>query len=88
VRAAGTDVLLIQPVAEDLAVMGRNLMSGARRNDVIETAHRTVSQQLRAAEAAKLVSGLPAGEPHKIRMPDGPPESWPELVPSLSRRAA
>lgn len=88
VRAGGTDVLMIQPVAEDLAVMGRNLMSAARRNDVIETAQRTVAQQLRGAEARTLVSGLPAGESHKIRMPAGPPESWPELVPNLSRRAA
>jgi len=88
VRAGGAEVLLLQPVAEDLAVMGRNLMSAARRNDVIETAHRTVAQQLRSGEARKLVSGLPAGEPHKIRMPDGPPASWPELVPAASRRAA
>jgi NTE family protein len=88
VRAGGADVLLIQPVADDLAVMGRNLMSGARRNEVIETAYRTVAQQLRGAEARKLFAGLPAGEPHKIRMPDGPPESWPEMVPAAGRRAA
>ena len=28
-RSEGTEVVLVQPVADDLAVMGRNLMSGA-----------------------------------------------------------
>jgi hypothetical protein len=30
---------------------------------------------------------LPAGEPHKIEQPPGPPSSWPELR-SAGRRAA
>ena len=88
VREYGTEVALIQPTAEDHAVMGRNLMSGARRNDVIETAERTVAEQLRSPQLRDLLADLPEGEPHKLRRPDGPPAEWPELVPSLRRRRA
>jgi NTE family protein len=87
-RAAGTELVLVQPVADDLEVMGANLMSGKRRNEVIETARETVAQQLRVPEVRDALAGLPAGEPHRIRMPDGPASEWPELVPSPSRRAA
>jgi NTE family protein len=89
VEGYGARVALIQPTAEDHAVMGRNLMSGARRNEVIETAQRTVAEQLRTPELEQLLAGLPTGEPHKLRRPDGPPSSWPELLPSQRvRRAA
>ena len=87
VREAGKDVVLIQPTADDLAVMGRNLMSGRRRNEVIETAFGTVSEQLELTENARLLGGLRKGEPHKIRRPDGPPSSWPEIVPPVQRAA-
>src|SRR4051794_11742002 len=56
VRAAGTEVLLIQPGADDLAVMGSNLMSGRRRHEVIETAIETVGRQLEAPEAEELLA--------------------------------
>ena len=46
-RAEGTDVVLIQPQAEDLDLMGGNLMSRRRRHDVIELAIETVTRQLR-----------------------------------------
>lgn len=82
VRAKGTDVVLIQPVAEDLALMGRNLMRGKQRHAVIELARRTVTEQLRAPSAAKLLAGLPAGESHKIAKPDGDPSTWPAIGPS------
>src|SRR5215210_2876789 len=91
VRAYGTEVALIQPTAEDLAVMGGNMMSRKRRHEVVETALRTVAEQLRAPELRELVAGLPKGEPHKIRQPAGPPSSWPEIVSSArgeARRAA
>jgi NTE family protein len=88
VRAYGTEVALIQPTSDDHAVMGRNMMSGARRNDVIETAERTVAEQLRSPEMQELLAGLPQGEPHKLRRPGGPPAGWPELIPSLRRRRA
>ena len=84
-RAYGTEVALIQPVAEDQVAMGRNLMSAARRQQVIDTAERTVAAQLREPGMRALLRGLPKGEPHKLRRPRGPAESWP---PIGARRAA
>jgi NTE family protein len=46
-RARGTDVLILQPTAEDLAVMGTNLMARDRREAVVERAIRTTARQLR-----------------------------------------
>ena len=82
VRATGTEVVLIQPQADDLALMGRNLMRRKGRHDVIVTARRTVAEQLRAAGVAELVRDLPPGEPHKIARPDGDPSTWPAIGPS------
>ena len=50
-REAGTDVLLLQPTADDLAVMGPNLMARNRRQEVIERAIRTTARQLRRGRA-------------------------------------
>lgn len=75
-RASGTQVALIQPVADDLAVMGRNLMATKRRHEVIETARRTVAEQIRALD----LPALPAGAPHKLARPDGPPSTWPDIA--------
>jgi NTE family protein len=83
VRRFGTEVVTIQPTDEDHAVMGHNLMSGSRRQQVIETAERTVAEQLRRPELRALLAALPKGEPHKIRRPEGPPSSWPPLEPAL-----
>ena len=46
-RERGTEVLILQPTAEDLAVMGPNLMARDRREAVIERAIRTTARQLR-----------------------------------------
>lgn len=81
-RAAGVEVVLIQPTAEDLAVMGVNLMSRRRRHEVIETARRTVAEQLREARNRERLAALPPGEAHKVSRPDGPPSSWP--VPGMA----
>jgi hypothetical protein len=56
-------------------------MSRARRQEVIETAQRTVREQLRRPEASALLAGLPQGAAHKIRRPSGPPSTWPPLRP-------
>ena len=88
VRAGGTDVVLLQPVAEDLAVMGTNLMSGRRRHEVIETAVGTVTEALSEPGLRDGLAGLPQGEPHKIRRPAGDPSAWPEFLPAAGRRAA
>ena len=87
-RRFGSEVLVIEPTAEDRAGMGRNWMNGERRRQVIETARRTVAKQLRAPGARALLNNLPAGEPHKIEQPPGPVSSWPELGSSARRRAA
>jgi NTE family protein len=87
VRRFGTQVVIIEPTVEDHAVMGHNWMSAERRQDVIDMAEETVAKQLRAPEVQKLLRDLPAGEPHKISRPSGPPSSWPELL-AAPRRAA
>ena len=83
-RATGTEVVLIQPTSEDHRVMGPNLMSTKNRNPVIETAIRTVTEQLRQPEIADQLRALPRGEPHKIARPPGPPSTWPATL--LPRR--
>ena len=88
VRRFGSEVLVIDPTAEDRAVMGRNWMNGERRQQVIETARRTIAERLRAPRVRELLEGLPKGELHKIEQPAGPASSWPELGPSARRRAA
>ena len=86
-RAAGTEVVLIQPTTDDLAVMGPNLMSTRNRNPVIQTAIRTVREQLRQPDVASLLGSLPHGHPMRVRRPKGPPSSWPpDLLPG--QRAA
>ena len=79
-RAAGAEVVLIQPTDEDHAVMGANLMATKNRNEVIRTAIETVGRQLREPGVRDLLRDLPAGEPHKIARPEGPPETWPPMA--------
>jgi NTE family protein len=45
---AGTEVLLVQPDADDCSLMGLNLMRGARRAEVMKQARVGVGRQLRA----------------------------------------
>jgi NTE family protein len=85
VRRFGTEVVVIEPSDADLAVMGRNWMSAERRQAVIETARRTVAEQLRGAPLRALLADLPQGESHKIERPAGPPSAWPELRPAGRR---
>lgn len=84
VRASGTEVVLLQPTGEDLRAMGRNLMSGRRRQAVIETARRTVAQQLQAPDVRRHLKGLREGDPHKLSRPSGPVEDWPDLLSAVS----
>src|SRR3954469_12048637 len=88
-RAKGTGVVLIQPTAEDHEVMGPNLMSRRNRNPVIETAIRTVGEQLREPGNRELLADLPQGNPYRVRRPDGPPSTWPpDLLPGQRAAAA
>ena len=47
-RGTGTRVMVVTPTSEDLALIGVNLMNPTRRRDVLETARRTATAQLRA----------------------------------------
>jgi NTE family protein len=88
-RARDTDVVLVQPLHDDLQAMGPNLMSTRRRNDVIEVARRTVAEQLNEPRNRELLADLPPGDPLKVRRPEGPPSGWPdleELQPRAARR--
>ncbi|HYZ70110.1 MAG TPA: patatin-like phospholipase family protein [Thermoleophilaceae bacterium] len=79
-REAGTQVVLVQPTAEDIAIMGSNLMSGRRRHEVVELARRTVRAQLRKPDTAAALEGLPPGAPERIARPEGPPSEWSALL--------
>ena len=46
-REAGTEVLMLQPGADDVKVMGVNMMSGKRRAAVTSTATRSTALALR-----------------------------------------
>jgi NTE family protein len=46
-RERGTEVLILQPTDEDLAIMGANFMASDRREAVIERAVRTTARTLR-----------------------------------------
>ena len=86
-RDRGTEVVMIQPTARDLRIMGNNYMSGKRRNEVIDTAMETVAAQVRQADNWTLLRDLPAGEPYRLQRPEGIPESeWAELVGIGSRQ--
>jgi hypothetical protein len=88
-RAKGTGVVLIQPTTEDLEAMGPNLMSRRNRNPVIDTAIRTVGAQLREPGNRELLGDLPAGNPYRVRRPEGPPSTWPpDLLPGHTAAAA
>ncbi len=86
VRAGGAQVVLLQPLAEDLAVMGENLMAGGRRHAVIERARQTMSWQLRDLHGE--LDALPAGAAPFTGRPAGPPESWPPFEESARERFA
>ncbi len=87
-RATGTEVVLIQPLREDLEAMGPNLMRRGNRNKVIEVARRTVARQLADPRNRELLDGLPAGAPEKVRRPAGPPSEWPPLRELQRQRAS
>jgi NTE family protein len=83
VRAAGTEVLLIQPTVQDLDAMGTNLMSSRRRHQVIDVAVRTVAERLREPSVRDLLASLPAGNPKLVRASSRPvthPPDFPRLA--------
>jgi NTE family protein len=79
VRAAGTEVILIQPTVHDLDAMGSNLMSRGRRNLVIETAIGTMTAHLKESPLGERLAELPSGVAELVRRPPGPSSSWPDF---------
>lgn len=86
VRAGGAEVVLLQPLAEDLEVMGENLMAARRRHAVIERARQTMAWQLRDLRGT--LAALPTGAPPFTARPAGPPSSWPRFEESARERFA
>lgn len=64
-RAAGKRVLILQPNERDAALMGFNLMSGARRLEVMEQARRSVAQELRGIRRQRHL--VPSRRPRRTR---------------------
>lgn len=85
-RAAGMEVVLIQPTVPDLDVMGGNLMSSGRRHQVIETAVQSVTEHLRETAVGERLAELPAGDPRLVRRPAGPPSAWPDFRAAARER--
>jgi NTE family protein len=54
-REDGAEVLILQPGRDDCALMGLNLMSGARRVQVIEQARKSVGRELRRLRGTQLL---------------------------------
>jgi NTE family protein len=70
-REEGTEVLVLQPTADDLAVMGNNLMARGRRQVVTEQASTSVARELHRlrGQVPKLTSrpGRAARKPAAVR---------------------
>jgi NTE family protein len=69
-RESGTEVLLLQPDAEDVAAMGLNMMARDRREAVLEQARRSMALQLRRCRDEGLA--LP-GRPRRARRAQAAP---------------
>jgi predicted acylesterase/phospholipase RssA len=81
-RELGTAVVLVQPGADDLAVMGGNMMSTVRRHRVLSTAQATVAAQLESTNLRELLAEQPRIAEHRLRRPPGHVEEWPaEFLP-------
>jgi NTE family protein len=87
-RAAGVEVEMLQPTAQDLAVMGGNLMSSKRRHETIETAIETTRACLRESDLGERLAALPAGDPRLVNRPPGPPSTWPDFRAAARERWA
>jgi NTE family protein len=87
-RAAGIEVILIQPTVLDLDVMGGNLMSSRRRHEVIETAVGTVTEHLRDSGVGERLKALPPGDVRLVHRPSGPPSTWPDFRAAARERWA
>ena len=80
-KAEGTQVLLLEPIAEDLVAIGHNVMDDRRRGRVMETATATTLKQLAKGERAKLAAMIERPRQRRpIRAPAPVIEPAPEPV--------
>jgi NTE family protein len=88
-RRRGKRVVLIEPRAADLRLMGFNYMSRKHLDRVVEAAVVSVTAELRRPEVAELFAGLPRGHADRVRRPITDPKEWPEeLFPAAVTRRA
>ncbi len=87
-RRRGKRVLLIEPQADDLRVMGFNYMSRRNLDQVLGCAVRSTTHALRQSEMGAQLSALPSGPADRLRRPSTKPSNWPaELFPPVRRSA-
>jgi NTE family protein len=83
-QAQGTQVMVLEPLAEDLVAMGGNVMDDRRRARVMQTAARTTLEQLNRPEFSRLLAHLelpprmPRLEPARL-----PRRAKPRLRPAV-----
>jgi NTE family protein len=87
-KRSGKRVLLIEPCADDLKVMGFNYMSRRKLDRVVETAVVTTTASLRGTELGRTLSALPKGAPDRLRRPRLNSSSWPAQLFPPARRTA
>ncbi len=80
VRAAGTEVVLIQPTVHELDAMGTNLMSSKRRREVTEVGAHTVAKHLRETDLGERLSQLPRGRAELVSRPEEPLTGAPDFA--------
>jgi NTE family protein len=85
-EAGGTEVLLIQPTASDLEVMGSNLMARDRRVEVIEQAMFSTARELRALRGSGRL--MPGGRVSRLPRPVAGPRARPTRRKTALRRSA
>lgn len=85
---SGRRVLLLEPSAADLNVMGLNYMSRRRANRVMRSAVATTTAALRDLEVTAILRRLPSGSADRVRRPSSSPASWPDELFPPERRTA
>jgi NTE family protein len=75
-RAARMEVLVIQPTAQDLEVMGNDMMSTLRRHDVVQTAVATMTQRLHGSSLGERLAELRSHVGRFTRPPDRHESTW------------
>jgi NTE family protein len=88
-RERGTNVVVLQPGKDDVALMGLNLMSGSRRLAVMEQARKSVARELRRQRGRDVPLPRRARRRTQVRRPVRGARRAPVRRPvARSRRAA